>query len=334
MKRIIFKPILFIIPCLIAISNSYSQTAQLIVSPNDTVCPNDSVTITIQNSTGTVFWSTGSFGLSIMVNPTITTTYYAINDYGGTNDTLYATITVRTVQSFIDIHPGGMYCKGDTFFSILLINPIGSVLWSTGDTTNVIFVSPPTTQTYWFINDVGTNCADTVYETISVFPDATPVITTTSSIFCNGMPATVSLNNPVGNILWSTGETTSSISVIPSFNSYLYVINDYQGNCPDTGYISINGIPSEIWLPNAFSPNDDGENDDFKIYGGTPSEFRLRIFNRWGEKLFDSNNPNEGWDGKHKEQECPSGVYSWVVSYFNSCSDNMQQISGNVTLLR
>ncbi|MBI4931477.1 MAG: gliding motility-associated C-terminal domain-containing protein [Bacteroidetes bacterium] len=334
MKRIIFKPILFILSCLIAISDSYSQTAQLTVSPNDTVCPNDSVTITIQNSTGTVYWSTGSFGLSIMVNPTITTTYYAIDDFGGANDTLYATITVIDLMSFIDIHPGGTWCPGDTTFSILLINPKGTFIWSTGDTTQTIWVSPDVTTTYTLINDAGTNCADTLYITITIYPKTEPIISTSGNVFCNGTPATISLNNPVGNVLWSTGESTSSISVIPSFTTSLYVINDYQGNCPDTGYISINGIPSEIWLPNAFSPNKDGENDDFKIYGGTPSEYRLQIFSRWGIKLFDSKNPKEGWDGKYKEQECQSGVYAWILSYFNACSNQIEQMSGNVSLLR
>lgn len=108
--------------------------ATLIISPNDTV------TISILGSTGTVYWSSGAFGTSIAVNPSVTTTYYAIDDFGGANDTLFAAITIKTIQSFIDIHPGGVYCPGDTFFSILLINPIGNVIWSTGDTTNTIYV--------------------------------------------------------------------------------------------------------------------------------------------------------------------------------------------------
>lgn len=308
--------------------------ATLVVSPNDTICPNDTVTISILGSTGTVYWSPGTFGTSIAVNPSATTTYYAIDDFGGANDTLFATITIKTIQSFIDIHPGGVYCPGDTFFSILLINPIGNVIWSTGDTTNTIYISPPATQVYWFINDAGTNCADTQYVTIPVYPDATPVMITSNNIFCNGTPVTVTLNNPVGNVLWSTGETFSSISVIPSFSASIYVINDYQGNCPDTGYVSINGIPSDVWLPNAFSPNDDRENDVFILQGQAPLEYNLRIFDRWGERLFNSYESKEGWDGTFKEKKCESGVYVWRLSYFNSCSNRVELKSGNVSLLR
>lgn len=336
MNRVIFKSLLCIFFCLLfysipAISNPL--IAQLVVTPNDTVCPNDLVTISIQNSTGTVKWSTGTFGLSITVNPTATSTYYAIDDFGGANDTLYTAITIKKIKSFIDIHPPGVWCPGDTVVEIILINPQGNVLWSTGETTATIFVSPPATQTYWFINGVGTNCADTLYVPIHIYPNATPSITA-PTIFCNGIPTTVILNNPVGNVLWSTGTTSSSISITPSFNSTLYVINDYQGNCPDTGYVSVKGIPADVWLPNAFSPNGDGENETFVINGEPPSDYNLTIYDRWGRKLFTSSDPAKGWDGKFKDTKCPTDVYTWKMSYFNSCSGKMELKSGNVSLMR
>lgn len=72
----------------------------------------------------------------------------------------------------------------------------------------------------------------------------------------------------------------------------------------------------DIYAPNAFSPNGDGLNDEFNIVSpATLGSFRLQVFNRWGQQIFETTDQNRGWDGKSKGKLSPVGVYVWKVSY-------------------
>jgi gliding motility-associated-like protein len=67
-----------------------------------------------------------------------------------------------------------------------------------------------------------------------------------------------------------------------------------------------------IYIPNAFTPNGDAVNDILKVYGSIIKDIHLMIFNQWGEKLFESDSQDRGWDGTHKGKQQPSGVYMYV----------------------
>jgi gliding motility-associated-like protein len=74
-------------------------------------------------------------------------------------------------------------------------------------------------------------------------------------------------------------------------------------------------LETRIYIPNSFSPNGDGINDVFKCYGVNIYEYKLEIWNRWGELLFVSNNIKNGWDGYYKDQLAFSGLYPGRVIY-------------------
>ena len=65
--------------------------------------------------------------------------------------------------------------------------------------------------------------------------------------------------------------------------------------------------------PNAFSPNGDGNNDVWLPLITCYEEYTLSVFNRWGELVFNSNDPNEGWDGKNSESTHKPGVYLFII---------------------
>ena len=71
---------------------------------------------------------------------------------------------------------------------------------------------------------------------------------------------------------------------------------------------------STIFIPNVFSPNNDGVNDIFKVRATNLSSFNFQIFNRWGQLLFETNNNNEGWDGKYLNKDVSPGVYVWLIN--------------------
>lgn len=96
---------------------------------------------------------------------------------------------------------------------------------------------------------------------------------------------------------------------------------------------------TNIFVPNAFSPNSDGYNDLFQVFLADESavrNFQLTIFDRWGNSLFQTNNPALGWDGKSRNQELSPGVYLWFISYDIADLDGVEKVleSGDVLILR
>ena len=88
-----------------------------------------------------------------------------------------------------------------------------------------------------------------------------------------------------------------------------------------------------IWVPNAFTPNNDGINNTFKIVYGSIKTFQINIYDRWGTFLFSTRDINENWDGTFKGQPCPDGVYIYTLKYTGA--DNISKhLAGNITLLR
>lgn len=90
---------------------------------------------------------------------------------------------------------------------------------------------------------------------------------------------------------------------------------------------------NDFFVPDAFSPNGDGRNDYLFVRGNNLRKMRFSIFNRWGEKLFETEDPSIGWDGSYKGQDLNSGVYTWVLTIVY---DDLNQFTetGAVSLIR
>ena len=97
-----------------------------------------------------------------------------------------------------------------------------------------------------------------------------------------------------------------------------------------TVYVEISG---DVYVPNLFSPNEDGVNDVLGIYGWSVSEVEFRIYDRWGELVFQSNSMDAKWDGTYKGSPLNSAVfvYTLQVTYMDG---REQQQHGNITLVK
>lgn len=91
----------------------------------------------------------------------------------------------------------------------------------------------------------------------------------------------------------------------------------------------------QVFIPNAFTPNNSGpaENNTWKIYGYSIREMHVMVFNQWGEKLFESRNQSQGWDGTHRGKVQPSGVYVYVVK-MTMMDGTTQTRKGSINLIR
>lgn len=136
--------------------------------------------------------------------------------------------------------------------------------------------------------------------------------------------------------LWSDYSTEQELFVTNTGNYWLQVSNPCGSNT-DSIQVNYRNCVINIFLPNAFTPNGDGKNDVFIPKGLNITYFKMYIFNRWGERLFESNSILEGWDGYFNGALCPMGSYVWVIEYEGLSSKlepKAETLRGTVTLLR
>jgi gliding motility-associated-like protein len=133
---------------------------------------------------------------------------------------------------------------------------------------------------------------------------------------------------------WSTGQITESIKVIES-GKYNVLVTDQNGcSLSKDIYVFINKVEcTDVFVPNMFSPNGDNINDKLVVEGSCIVDFDLRIFNRWGEMVFQSKDKIDSWDGKFKGKSLNSGVYSYVFEYTDNENQFYRKI-GNITIMK
>ncbi len=138
---------------------------------------------------------------------------------------------------------------------------------------------------------------------------------------------------PNGKYFWNTQSTNSEIEVKVS-GAYWVTVNLNGCSMSDTVYVKTKSCSGKIEMPNIFTPNSDGVNDVFApILMDEIKQAELQIYDRWGVLIFESNNLEQGWDGKSNGQECANRVYFWVISYTDSENNTTEQ-KGTLTLLR
>ncbi len=142
----------------------------------------------------------------------------------------------------------------------------------------------------------------------------------------------LSLNSSYVNYQWfQNGNRISNDSIFNINEDGVYYVEvELNGGCKfisDT--VTVNSI-----MPNVFTPNNDGMNDYFKpIKTIDIKNATISIYNRWGQKLYESNDLTKGWDGKFNNQNCSEGVYYWILKY--TVNDELvNHLKGTLTLLR
>jgi len=140
--------------------------------------------------------------------------------------------------------------------------------------------------------------------------------------------------------VWDFGDNESSVDVNPKhqFNktgTYKVCLNAYNAsNCPSQ---YCKPVPAEvvplIGLPTAFSPNGDGENDILYVRGAAIKTMDLKIYNRWGQLIFETTSQDKGWDGTFNGEPQPIEAYGYVLTA-SFIDGTARVLKGNITLLR
>ncbi len=212
----------------------------------------------------------------------------------------------------------------------------------------------PPAQTYtvagnFVVSTIATNssgCKDTALQNIIIYPLPTVAMPGTMTIQ-NGFPVTIPAIYSANTInwVWSPSQGLSCTdcpqpSAGPKFNTDYTVTFTDQNGCVNTGLIHVIVIckNANLFMPNTFSPNGDGSNDVFYPRGkGLDRVKSLRIFDRWGEVVFEQNNfpvndPLYGWNGTYKGKKPQAGVYVYQVEVYCDNGDIIK-LDGNVALI-
>jgi gliding motility-associated-like protein len=338
------------------------------VTPNNLCTAQQSFTIT-NNSTdyNSLSWDFGT-GASITgatTNGPFTVTY---TSFGDKKITLTATgdlscTTVFTQTFNVPQKPvltqlnkiNGPYCIGDTI--VMSTNTLANTIYTWTGPNNFASNQPsiriPITGTsvagtYSLTITQGLCSSDAVSTTINaadIIPvpvaafDASPAIPGTASV-----PLTVSFKNLSTNAdsyLWDFGDGSTSTLVNPqhlytkkgSFTVKLTATN--KGACTNT--ISLGKLVLRydvaVFIPNTFTPNSDGINDDFGVKITNLKNYRIQIFNRYGQQLYEAKDILKRWDGLFNGNPVPVGTYYYVITGI-SLNDDALKEGGYVTVLR
>lgn|GEM_PF-1741025 len=140
------------------------------------------------------------------------------------------------------------------------------------------------------------------------------------TVICAGEPWDLHPSVPFISYSWNTGDTTGSIQVGSAGLYSLKVVDSHGCEGADSILVTTKKCPFGIYFPNAFTPNKDGLNDIFRpVIIGKPAVYKLSIYNRWGQLIFETTDPGQGWDGLIKSGKQESGTYIWTCTYqFNT----------------
>jgi len=215
--------------------------------------------------------------------------------------------------------------------------------WSPGtylsDTNSASPVSHPTTNvTYTGLVTDQYGCKDTLYSNITVYPHALLELGDSVVIY----PGESYQMDPTGNCLYfqwfpPLGLSADNIAnpvAMPDVNTRYIVQASTENGCKVSDSIVVMVNPETLLdLPNAFSPGSQ-PNDILKINKrGIATLKYFRIFNRWGTKVFETSNIDQGWDGQFNGSPQPMGVYVYMIEAYTNTGRRFYK-QGNVTLIR
>ncbi|MCU0385303.1 MAG: CshA/CshB family fibrillar adhesin-related protein [Flavihumibacter sp.] len=328
----------------------YFNTTPPLLSNDTTVCANKEI-ILVSTNANSYDWkneagnSIGNSG-SLTITPSSSSRYYlTTTDFNNCSVTDSMLVSIRIPGTMTASSSAPLVCENT---SIVLEATGGiSYRWYTTEdgiiSNQARIESIPLKSTLYSVEIVDQVCQTNQTFEIPVEVRNNPVInfTQSNSITCKTPETLVSVAGG-SSYFWqglslTEPATGNSLRIKPKSSGFLYVTtsDDFGCSSTDSLFVSVDfsdgiGNPS---IPNAFSPNNDGRNDCFKILNWPASDqFRLEIYNRFGQLIFSSSQPSTCWDGKFNGQNQPEGTYIYQIRSDGSCGTIYKK--GSFLLLR
>lgn len=253
---------------------------------------------------------------------------------GNCSSDTFVTKQVRVVEATVS--STDVTCQGDSDGSVTVIlrgdGPSTSISWNTAPVQNTSSIRNLPVGEYTAVISDPVACGLSVSTTVKEGPDARPSVEIGSDLtICPGtiVPLTVS---DFYTYQWQDGSTDSTFLITQSGKIILNVTNR-SGCTTSDSLLVVEDCLNDILFPNAFTPNADGINEVFEGVGSDPENFTLRIFDRWGELIFESNSKLQGWDGRYNGHFAHDGVYVYQAIYTVTNNTKIEK-TGKVVLIR
>lgn len=334
-------------------------TVPVIASITDKlICKGEQIPLNVTGNPVSVDWTPAvslntASGQNVMAKPD-TTTQYIIKAYNYLQCPVYDTVDV-TVRTKVNarVYPDTNLCIGDTVqlhaeAENTSLNTT-KITWQSSPTISSItdlnpFAYPKTNTTYYAIIENGKCQMQKLPAVVNVKPLPT-VKAGIDHIIIKGQEVQIDATSPnTVQYVWSpdyklscTECQTSMASPEVDTTYKITVINEFGCKASDELIIQVieDCAGKMVYVPNTFSPNGDGQNDVIKVFGpGVASVKEVRIFNRWGQMVFETNDPeNINWDGTFNGAELNPGVFVYYMDV--ECINGERTIKkGDITLLR
>jgi gliding motility-associated-like protein len=249
-----------------------------------------------------------------------------IKDGNGCVDAKAAIVTISSTPPVVNLGIDVTLCEDNTL-TLDAINSNSTYLWQDNSTDPTYLVNKAG-RYFVTVSKQGCIAKDTIDITYNLKPKFS---LSAESRICVG--STIILDPKINNVsyLWQDGSTNATYTVT---QPGLYSLTASNNCGPTTASIIIGNGVCDLYVPNSFTPNGDSKNDLFKAsYGDNITEFRLQVFNRYGQIVFEAKDKNKGWDGSFLRSQQPAGVYAWVIQYKTVTNTNWQKLQGTVLLL-
>jgi gliding motility-associated-like protein len=286
-------------------------------------------------------------GTTLILTPSVSTTATLLWQDGSSQPALHLnlpadSILVAMLAAPLEFSLGAdtILCPGESI-TVTAPTTTDALLWSTGSTDSSVSAS---SGSIWLSisNTCGTQ-ADSLF--ISVNSDVLNVEIDPLYQICDGQSVVVDVTQAFDvQYTWSTGSSESVLNFNET-GTHSVTVTSYCESIVTSFDILVEDcseplVPVQIYIPNVFSPNDDNLNDLFIPQVNLPArigDYRLTIFNRWGDVIFSSDNPALGWDGTFDEKKLDPGVFVFTLQWRDLSLPSSQKgriVYGDVTLIR
>lgn len=309
---------------------------------NQNICEGTSATLIATG--GTQYnWSNGDTQSTITVQPINTTNYtVTVTDNNGCTNSASVLVSVQQTPQNIAITSTAESCTEANDGIITITGGSSTTEYSIDNSNfqnnNTFSNLPPGSYTIFikegnctFTNNATIVQAEVVTLSVADIVELEKGSSTTVNI-------SLSSNNYSIEISPSTGlSCTNCLNPVVSGieEETTFTITATNGQCVLKATFTVVVLEKEfIIFPTAFTPNGDNLNDFFRpSFSGIINNYELRIFNRWGEKVFESNTTNIGWDGEYKGENQPMETYTWYCTY-KDFKNEKKLLKGNFTIIR
>ncbi|MEZ5002960.1 MAG: gliding motility-associated C-terminal domain-containing protein [Chitinophagales bacterium] len=300
---------------------------------DDSFCDGETVNLDASASNGTAYlWQDGSAEDAYQVTESGTYWVTVSIDECSTTDSIDLTFLAYPQ---INLPNDTAICEGE----VLDLNAYSSVatdyLWQDGSMADSYLVTEAGDFTVQVSNEF-CNTSDSITVTYNAAPKIDLGLDT---ILCKGNQFTLSIGEqPEGTeYVWQDNSTEAEY-VVSEQGEYHVTVQNQCGTAYDTIFIEFGSCDCNFFVPTGFTPNNDGVNDAFYpiVDCDSITSYGLKIFNRWGETVYETNNPQQEWLGPNESNELPMDVYVWAIEYrWTWRGEEMaHRESGYISLLR